>query len=380
MKKPICALVVEDDASWRQVLKEILEDAGLEVELAANIPEAANLASRRAHRLAIIDLSLRESDPHNRDGLTVAAELRNRDPGCVTILLTGYATVEVAVQALTELSVYTFLQKENFQRESFKALIRRVLSLPGGYALPQAKHGNEEFSVLPGSDDGQAVQYALLVEDDAGWREILQELLEEAGYIVRACASAGEAFGWWRRYRFQLAVIDLSLNSAKLGFSASASKDTQELEGFQLLDWIETAKIPVIVVSGAVSLDEIIQIYRRYSLFAFVEKPTFDRGSFLRLLAEAKQSQSEHATWGMLTEREVEVLKLLATGMTNKEIGRALVITPNTVKRHIKAIFRKLDVHTRSAAASKALAWAGMVRPENHRERNGYQDISRRER
>lgn len=380
MKKPLCALVVEDDASWRQVLKEILEDAGLEVELAANVLEAANLASRRAHRLAIIDLSLRESDPHNRDGLTVAADLRSRDPGCVPILLTGYATVEIAVQALTELGVYTFLQKENFQRESFKALIRQVLSLPRGRSSPETKYGNGKSSALPKPDGGQAEQYALLVEDDAGWREILQELLEEAGYIVRACASAGEAFGWSRRYRFQLAVIDLSLNSVRLGFSTGAAKDTQELEGFRLLDWIETAKIPVIVVSGAVSFDEVIQTYRRYSLFAFVEKPTFDRGSFLQLVAEAKQSRSEHAAWGMLTEREVEVLKLLATGMTNKEIGHALVITPNTVKRHIKAIFRKLDVHTRSAAASKALAWSGMIHPERHQGKDEYQDISRRER
>ena len=41
---------------------------------------------------------------------------------------------------------------------------------------------------------------------------------------------------------------------------------------------------------------------------------------------------------------------------TNKEIAEALVITTNTVKRHLKAIFTKLDVHTRSAAAAKAIA------------------------
>jgi RNA polymerase sigma factor (sigma-70 family) len=55
-----------------------------------------------------------------------------------------------------------------------------------------------------------------------------------------------------------------------------------------------------------------------------------------------------------LTDREREVLDLLAQGLTNKEIAEKLVITTNTVKRHLKAIFEKLDVHTRSAATAKA--------------------------
>jgi DNA-binding NarL/FixJ family response regulator len=56
---------------------------------------------------------------------------------------------------------------------------------------------------------------------------------------------------------------------------------------------------------------------------------------------------------GTLTEREREVLDLLAQGLTNKEIAERLVITTNTVKRHLKAIFEKLNVHTRSAATAK---------------------------
>ena len=52
------------------------------------------------------------------------------------------------------------------------------------------------------------------------------------------------------------------------------------------------------------------------------------------------------------------VLALLAQGITNKEIATALVITTNTVKRHLKSIFAKLDVHTRSAATAKAIGLA----------------------
>jgi len=45
----------------------------------------------------------------------------------------------------------------------------------------------------------------------------------------------------------------------------------------------------------------------------------------------------------------------LAQGKTNKDIADALVISTNTVKRHLKAIFDKLGVHTRAAATAKAI-------------------------
>lgn len=51
-----------------------------------------------------------------------------------------------------------------------------------------------------------------------------------------------------------------------------------------------------------------------------------------------------------LTEREVEVLRLLATGAANREVARALFVTEATVKSHVAHIFTKLDVDSRSRA------------------------------
>jgi ATP/maltotriose-dependent transcriptional regulator MalT len=56
-----------------------------------------------------------------------------------------------------------------------------------------------------------------------------------------------------------------------------------------------------------------------------------------------------------LTERESTVLKLLASGMSNREIGADLSISHRTVMRHVAAIFRKLGVNNRAAAAKVAL-------------------------
>ena len=55
-----------------------------------------------------------------------------------------------------------------------------------------------------------------------------------------------------------------------------------------------------------------------------------------------------------LTPREVEVLELLAAGLSNKDIAAQLGISEHTVKFHISAIFGKLDAHTRTEAAARA--------------------------
>ncbi|MEA5154445.1 response regulator transcription factor [Raineyella sp.] len=57
-----------------------------------------------------------------------------------------------------------------------------------------------------------------------------------------------------------------------------------------------------------------------------------------------------HSPLPKLTDREIEVLRLLATGSTNKEIARALFVTEATVKSHLAHIFTKLDVDSRSRA------------------------------
>lgn len=55
-----------------------------------------------------------------------------------------------------------------------------------------------------------------------------------------------------------------------------------------------------------------------------------------------------------LTQRQLEVLRMLASGQTNKEIGAALALSEKTVKAHVSAVFRALDVVNRTQAAQAA--------------------------
>ena len=343
------ALIVEDDKSWQQIMTEILSDCGLEVDIAGSLDEAVPLLKAQPHRLAVVDLSLAPNDHNNKDGLLVLDNVRRLDPNCRTILLTGFATVELAVTALTDYGAFTFLRKESFQRSQFKDIVHRILvSAPQTNDNSKTTTKQTGLSSRPNTDIADSLaNKALIIEDDAGWRSILEDLLNETGFQVYTSTSFGEALGFLRRENYSVAVIDLSLNESIV------NRDEQEPHGYQLLEITKANNIPAIVVSGFSEPDEIQRIYSNYSISAYIEKQTFDRATFKRILEDTKIAYKATDELRALTEREREVLNLLAQGLVNKEIADQLFISTNTVKRHLKAIFEKLGVHTRSAATAK---------------------------
>jgi DNA-binding NarL/FixJ family response regulator len=64
--------------------------------------------------------------------------------------------------------------------------------------------------------------------------------------------------------------------------------------------------------------------------------------------------KSEKDLSGPLTAREIEVLKLVASGATNRKIATKLAISEKTVARHVSNIFTKLDLNSRAAATAYA--------------------------
>ncbi|MCL4269759.1 MAG: response regulator [Anaerolineales bacterium] len=334
------ALIVDDDSSWQQIMSEILIDNGFDVDTASTLDEAVESLKATPHRLAVVDLSLSASDHHNQDGLRVLDHVRRLDPNCRSVLLTGFATVEIAVKALTEHNAFTFLRKESFKRSEFKDIIKRILvSAPSTTEETPAASPDPKPASVSVSGISPKV---LIVDDDAGWRSILEDLIQEAEFQPVVSASFGEALGLLRKDKFALAVVDLSL------------RGNQNLDGLQLLKITQGHHIPTIVISGLSEPDEIKRIYAEHSISAYIEKQAFDRNAFKRILADTREASLSSNELSVLTDREREVLDLLAQGLTNKEIAEKLVITTNTVKRHLKAIFEKLNVHTRAAATAIA--------------------------
>jgi LuxR family maltose regulon positive regulatory protein len=59
---------------------------------------------------------------------------------------------------------------------------------------------------------------------------------------------------------------------------------------------------------------------------------------------------------GQLTERELEVLRLLYTELSISEFGKQLYVAPSTVESHIKSVYRKLGVSSRKEAVEQSYA------------------------
>jgi len=73
-------------------------------------------------------------------------------------------------------------------------------------------------------------------------------------------------------------------------------------------------------------------------------------------LTQLSRRGAQGAGDASLSDREVEVLRLMAKGSANKQIAAELSITESTVKTHVANIFQKLEVNHRTEAVTKAMA------------------------
>ncbi|ODA91414.1 LuxR family transcriptional regulator [Leifsonia xyli subsp. xyli] len=95
-------------------------------------------------------------------------------------------------------------------------------------------------------------------------------------------------------------------------------------------------------------------------LFAAI-RTARDGGSALSPAVASRLMDRMRAPQESLTPREIEVLALLATGRTNRQVGERLFVSETTVKTHVNHIFTKLGVDTRAAAVSRAMK-EGLIR------------------
>jgi len=97
--------------------------------------------------------------------------------------------------------------------------------------------------------------------------------------------------------------------------------------------------------------------------FSLVRAPGRDFGERDRALLRLVRPHLARirARWAprpaQLTKREHDVLELLAQGLTNREIGRRLVISPGTVRKHLEHVYEKLGVRSRAGAVAAAFRY-----------------------
>jgi LuxR family maltose regulon positive regulatory protein len=176
-----------------------------------------------------------------------------------------------------------------------------------------------------------------------------QSRLDESALILQEVQREAEALQ--NRHFVIQSAIYLSAVQLSLGKAAEAANRFR-----RILTACAAAGLYQTILDEAPLIAELLEMAH--------EKAELDEGllSFVdRLLAASRRVRQSHLgltsraqALGTLSARETDILKLIAQGMSNKEIARNLDIGPETVKTHLKSVFTKLGVERRAQAVSRA--------------------------
>jgi FixJ family two-component response regulator len=179
-----------------------------------------------------------------------------------------------------------------------------------------------------------------IIDDDASVRKGLSRLLRSAGFEVETFATAELFLGREHYDGIGCLVLDVRMPG---------------ISGIDLQDELSKAdySMPIVFITGHGNIPMGVQAIKKGAV-DFLAKP-FDDEELLQAVREAlekdKQGRVEHSEVldirghiGLLTPRELEILRYVITGMLNKQIAYELGIAEKTVKVHRGRIMEKLGV------------------------------------
>ena len=208
-----------------------------------------------------------------------------------------------------------------------------------------------------GEPDGTRV---LLVDDHDLFRTGLRNLLEEEGVEVVAEAGTGmEAIALVREHAPEVVVMDLNMPGI------SGVEATRQITSIAPLTRVlvltisdQDGDVIDAIMAGAcgyllkdASIQELLRGIRAAAVGESLISPHVASKVLQRVRASSSQPEIEQTIRSELSEREIEVLKLIANGKENAEIAAELHISPKTVKNHISNILMKLQIENRIQAA-----------------------------
>jgi len=215
-----------------------------------------------------------------------------------------------------------------------------------------------------GVGDGSGPRLRVMVVDDHPmWRDAVERDLQDAGFDVVAVAADGhQAINRFRAARPQVVVLDLQIpgpggvevTSDVLGHDPSARVLILSASGEHqdVLEAVKAGATGYLVKSA--SRQELLEAVRRVGAGDSVFTPGLAGlvlGEFRRM-NEGATDQPEND----LTTRETEILKMVAKGMSYKQIAERLVLSHRTVQNHVQNTLRKLQLHNRVELTRYAIA------------------------
>ena len=206
----------------------------------------------------------------------------------------------------------------------------------------------------------------VIAEDQALLREGLRRLFEDAGHDVTATVDDADRLrGAVSGDEPDLAVVDVRMPPSYTD------------EGIRAACWIRDAHpgVGVLVLSQHVESTGAVRLVSQGGFGYLLKDRVLDVGEFLEAaerVAAGGSALDPHVVaslvggdadaLGALTQREREVLSLMAEGLTNNAIARRLVLTERTVEGHVRSVLMKLDLPASEDAHRRVLAVIAYLR------------------
>lgn len=213
----------------------------------------------------------------------------------------------------------------------------------------------------------------IFVENDPNVRLRLQRAINGLADIheIGSAATYREADALVSQFKFQMLIVDLDLpDGFGLDLIRRTATNMPEVDIMVLANANDDPHVVSAIESGATGYvlkteieNSLVSAIRLLAAGGSPVSPEVAK-SALRALRTYTTHTIEKTTAPIqpnpLSERETEILQLLAKGMSFNEIGDILTISPHTVTAHIKKIYRKLQVHSRGEAVYEA-AQMGLI-------------------
>ena len=181
-----------------------------------------------------------------------------------------------------------------------------------------------------------------LIDDDAAVRESLALLIGTVGLRVTTWADPQAFLSGFDREAIGAIVLDVRMP----GISGLSVLDTLRAQGVDQ---------PIVMLTGHGTVEMCRRAFKAGAA-EFLEKPVNDellietlQNAVRQHVKSRQRHQADRAArerYAQLSEREREVLGLIVEGLTNKEIGRALTLSPRTVETHRANLFAKLEAES----------------------------------
>jgi DNA-binding NarL/FixJ family response regulator len=193
----------------------------------------------------------------------------------------------------------------------------------------------------------------MIVDDHPIWRDALERDLSSAGYeIVGAVGDGESAVRIAAAVRPDVVLMDLQLPGIS-GVQA-ASELVKQDPGIRILMFSASGEDSDVLAAVEVGArGYLVKSARTAELLEAVRRTaagdaTFSPGLAALVLGEYRRiARDEPTTTTVLTEREIEILRMVSTGLTARQIAERLVVSHRTVQNHIQNTLRKLQLHNR---------------------------------